>query len=164
VIWFASQTKIQSITDGTSKVYLIGEKYLDQNNYTTGFSGSGDEECLYSGFDDDFIRLASSGGYVGVTVATGGGISSKASASPYMYPPQQDGPQWSSAISQKPSNTQDDAFATYRFGSAHADGFNMAFCDGSVHTILYNIDPPVHAMLSNRNDGQTIDASMYMQQ
>ena len=39
----------------------------------------------------------------------------------------------------------------------------MAFCDGSVHIILYNIDPPVHAMLSNRLDGQTIDASQYVQ-
>ena len=56
-----------------------------------------------------------------------------------------------------------DAFNTFRFGSAHADGFNMAFCDGSVHIILYNIDPPVHAMLSNRLDGQTIDASQYVQ-
>ena len=50
------------ISDGTSKVYLFGEKYLDQFNYTTGANGSGDEANLYVGMDDDNIRLGSSGG------------------------------------------------------------------------------------------------------
>ena len=47
-----------------------------------------------------------------------------------------------------------DPFNGLRFGSAHSGGFNMAFCDGSVHSIIYEIDPQVHAMLSDRGDGQ----------
>ena len=46
-----------------------------------------------------------------------------------------------------------------RFGSAHANGFNMAFCDGSVQLISYQIDSAVHTLLSNRHDGKPINAS-----
>lgn len=47
---------------------------------------------------------------------------------------------------------------TDAFGSAHADGFNMVFCDGSVHMIEYNIDPVVHGHLANRSDGQPVSS------
>ena len=39
------------------------------------------------------------------------------------------------------------------FGSAHSGAFNMAMCDGSVHTISYDIDYKTHRWLSNRHDG-----------
>lgn len=38
------------------------------------------------------------------------------------------------------------------YGSAHYDGFNMAFSDGRVIMIGYDIDPIVHKSLSSRND------------
>jgi prepilin-type N-terminal cleavage/methylation domain-containing protein len=41
----------------------------------------------------------------------------------------------------------------YKFGSAHSSAFNMALCDGSVHSIAYDVDPVVHSRLSTRNGG-----------
>jgi prepilin-type N-terminal cleavage/methylation domain-containing protein/prepilin-type processing-associated H-X9-DG protein len=43
------------------------------------------------------------------------------------------------------------------FGSAHASGFNMAMCDGSVQSMSYLIDLDVHRHLCNRFDGMPID-------
>ena len=47
------------------------------------------------------------------------------------------------------------------FGSAHANGLHMAFCDGSVTMINYTININVHHCLGNRKDGLTIDAKAY---
>ncbi len=49
----------------------------------------------------------------------------------------------------------------FRWGSAHADMFNVAMCDGSMHAINYNIDPTVHRQLGSRNDGTTVDLSKF---
>ena len=48
------------------------------------------------------------------------------------------------------------------FGAAHPSGFNMAFCDGSVHLMNYSIDLESHRRLANRKDGQTIDGKQVL--
>lgn len=43
-----------------------------------------------------------------------------------------------------------------RFGSAHTDGLNMAYCDGSVRLVSYSIDTSTHRALGNRRDASAI--------
>jgi prepilin-type processing-associated H-X9-DG protein len=45
---------------------------------------------------------------------------------------------------------------TFSFGSAHAEGFQMAFADGSVRGVAYTIAPLTHRRLCNRSDGQVV--------
>lgn len=45
------------------------------------------------------------------------------------------------------------------FGSAHVGGLNMAFCDGSVHLVSYDVEYKVHRNLGHRSDGTPVGAS-----
>jgi prepilin-type N-terminal cleavage/methylation domain-containing protein len=40
------------------------------------------------------------------------------------------------------------------FGSAHRGGWNVAYADGMVRTVSFDIDATLHAQLSGRNDGK----------
>ena len=54
----------------------------------------------------------------------------------------------------KPTFNPTDATGRYRFGSAHPSAWHMVYCDGSVHSIGYDIDPQTHQNFARRNDGQ----------
>ena len=47
------------------------------------------------------------------------------------------------------------------FGSCHPGLWNVALCDGSVHTISLDIDPETHRRLGCRNDGKQIDGAIW---
>jgi prepilin-type N-terminal cleavage/methylation domain-containing protein/prepilin-type processing-associated H-X9-DG protein len=126
VVFLRSTIRMADIKDGTSNTYLVGEKYLDSDYYTTGNDG-GDDWSLYSGCQNDYGRTC----YYNSTTPS------------LSWTPQQD----------------TNVVNTQAFGSAHASGFNMAFCDGSVRNISYLIDAKVHSYLGNRKDGQSIDGS-----
>ena len=55
ILFDRSRVRLSEITDGTSNTWLVGEKYLDPNNYTTGIDLA-DNENLYVGFDNDNCR------------------------------------------------------------------------------------------------------------
>jgi prepilin-type processing-associated H-X9-DG protein len=160
VCWYRSRVGLK-FPDGTSNVYLFGEKYLDKNSYTSGNVGSGDEESVYRGMSPSNIRLAASAGIYTPNVAPAQS-DNRASApvdryGAFLYPPMQDGSTPPATESAMVAGATVDWFNSVRFGSAHDRSFNMAFCDGSVHGIAYDIDPRLHAMLSDRADGHTVD-------
>jgi prepilin-type N-terminal cleavage/methylation domain-containing protein/prepilin-type processing-associated H-X9-DG protein len=113
-----STIRSKDILDGTSNTAMIGEKYMDPNQYETG-EGSGDDQCIFTGHDRDNVGYTGNGGPL---------------------PPQIDTP------------GQHGSDNDYRFGSAHVGGFNLAFCDGSVQTIDYEIDPTVFRWYGGRDD------------
>ena len=52
-----SEVGIKNVPDGTSRTYLIGEKFLDPDDYETGLDGA-DNETWCTGFNNDNFRLA----------------------------------------------------------------------------------------------------------
>lgn len=52
-----SEVGMQNVTDGTSRTYLIGEKYLNPDEYDTG-KGGADNETWCTGFNNDNFRSA----------------------------------------------------------------------------------------------------------
>ncbi len=68
---------------------------------------------------------------------------------------------WTNASLPAPCQDTDGVWYAGIFGSAHASGFNMSFCDGSVRSMSYNIDLATHEYLGNREDGATIDGNKF---
>ena len=58
IIYSCSETKMGEVRDGTSNTYLIGEKYMQPENYE--INGSGDDMGVWIGADDDGNRTCSS--------------------------------------------------------------------------------------------------------
>jgi prepilin-type N-terminal cleavage/methylation domain-containing protein len=130
-----SEISIRRITDGTSKTYLIGEKYIPVAQYETG-RDDGDNETWCTGFNNDNFRAT-------------GRLKNNAIVEATPVPD-------STPTSEL---TDDDNAKTWlwRFGSAHSGGWQVAFCDGSVDTISYDIDWQVHRDLGNREDGNVVN-------
>jgi prepilin-type N-terminal cleavage/methylation domain-containing protein/prepilin-type processing-associated H-X9-DG protein len=132
VSYYRSEVTMAQITDGTANTYLVGEKYIRPEAYDGASASSqpgwslGENQSLYTGFEWDNHRVA----YHPDRTDPGAGVE--------YYQPRQDTPGYENAGV---------------FGSAHAAGFNMAMCDGSVHNISYDIDATVHRWLAHRFDG-----------
>jgi len=113
---------LNTFDDGFGKTYLVGEKMIDPSMYDNGLS-VGDNDSIYSGFSNDLHR------YTGLL----------GSSSPWL-PPIPDG------------NENIEPRGYVRFGSAHGDGFHMAYCDGAVKFIDFGVDPEVHFRAGHRRD------------
>jgi prepilin-type N-terminal cleavage/methylation domain-containing protein len=124
----ANEVQLGQITDGTTNTFLIGEKYINPNNYELN-DPPGDNLPMYVGFDADTVRNVSTQ----LTTSTS-----------FVFPdnillPRQDRPGLA---------------ATTSFGSAHAAGLLMSYCDGSVQLVSYDVDPAVYLNGAMRADGR----------
>ncbi len=127
VIFDRSQVPLATIRDGTTNTYLIGEKYLCPDYYEISGDGTNDQ-FLLMGADRDVLRWT-------------------------FYDPAD----LTKSDNAKPRQDRPSVANMWGFGSAHSGGFNMAFCDGSVHFIAYSIDRTIHKNLGSRNDGQVVE-------
>jgi prepilin-type N-terminal cleavage/methylation domain-containing protein/prepilin-type processing-associated H-X9-DG protein len=135
VTYQRSMVRLSQITDGTSKTALIGEKYLNPSRYDDG-SDLADDQNLFVGHDPDNIR------YTGQRHPTTGVA--------LAYLPLQDRAGYDTpALSLPPPAGSD---PEPHFGSVHSGGMNMAFCDGSVQTISYDIDADVYYRYGGRDE------------
>ncbi len=55
IVFGRSKIRPRQILDGQSKTYLVGEKFIDTQHYTSG-NDWGDNENLYAGFNNDNCR------------------------------------------------------------------------------------------------------------
>jgi type II secretory pathway pseudopilin PulG len=124
-----SKVSMRQVTDGLSNTYLIGERYIPRDDYETGLNAA-DNETWCTGFNNDNYR--STGWMVGKTYVAA--------------PPLND------------AQFVADEILLGRFGSAHVDFWSVAFCDGSVRSMSYQLDWQVHRDLGNRSDGNMCDA------
>ncbi len=136
VEYCGSLIKMADITDGTTNTYLVGEKYLNPDAYANG-SDPGDNESCWTGENQDMARWGAASYNPAVDP----------NANTSYFPPFPD--------------TPGSTLGGWYFGSAHANGVQMSFCDGSVQMISYTINPETHRRLCNRKDGQTIDGKAW---
>ena len=133
-----SLRKITDITDGTSNTMLIGEKYVDYNGAFDASLGSGagatagspcnDDQGWVDGWDNDTICAAYGG-----TIAAPGTLSDV-------------------EIPKQIRSDQNSDPCGFNFGSVH-ESLHVVFCDGSVHSVNYNIKPAVFYNICVINDG-----------
>ena len=133
VSFYRSEVRPAEVEDGMSNTYLCGEKFLapefyDDVNGTNQIGMMGDNQSAWAGYEWDNHRVA-------WNAASNWGQDA--------YQPRQDGADAGSA----------GAAGIFAFGSAHPDSLNMAYCDGSVRRISYDIDPQLHRQGANRLDG-----------
>lgn len=133
VSYYQSTVSIRQITDGTSHKYAVGEKFLYADKYYTG-EDLGDNDWLWTGWNNDLYRTA--GVNYQATPAPNGQTRSP-------VPPQRD-------MLSYQADTTTQKYEAYMWGSPHQAGFNMVYCDGSVHVLDYGIDLLLHRRMHNR--------------
>jgi hypothetical protein len=109
---------------------MVAEKYLMPAFYSTG-DGAADDQNIWCGIDPDVNRF------------TGG-----TDPSGQIFP--------GSRADLRPLRDRAGVDLYYTLGSAHAAVFNAAFCDVSVRSWPYDIDPVVFWMSGGRSDDDAV--------
>jgi prepilin-type processing-associated H-X9-DG protein len=151
VIYQRSSLGNGNVKDGTSRTYLIGEKFVDSKHTEDGLY-YGDQASLYAGMGPDNYRNTSvfPAAYTNTNGVDSTDPGSAAQAGTTTVP--------NAAM----VNDSVDTNGTYgcMFGSAHSGVVNFVFCDGATKSITVGIDPLTHRYLGERNDGKILDDAM----
>jgi prepilin-type N-terminal cleavage/methylation domain-containing protein len=140
--------RAKHVTDGLSRTYLVCEKTIQSDRYESGQDVGDWDGFLHCEYD--------------------GGFNDRECYRTADAPPEHD----ASSITEY---DQPPTFAIFHFnldkievchsclkiGSAHPSTWNAVFCDGSVHSISYNISLATHQALSTRAGGETPDEKEY---
>lgn len=118
-----STISIKDVADGMSQTYLLGEKHVPTEHHETG-QYYGDNETWCTGFNNDNYRRT--GRLYGGRIAESSPI---------------------------PDDSEDVPLPWGRFGSSHPSSWNVAFSDGGVRSLSYEIDWRIHRDHGNRQDG-----------
>ncbi|MCC7083996.1 MAG: DUF1559 domain-containing protein [Pirellulales bacterium] len=130
----AKGVKLSEISDGTSHTMFAGEKYLRPERYEDG-ADLGDNESAFVGYNGDIAR------WTGVAP----------SGTTYPIP--------NSYVLQPRQDRSGFDYDWRAFGSAHPGVMNAAFCDGSVQSVSFNVDPQVFIRIGSRRDGQSVSVN-----
>ncbi len=126
VIYERSEVPLRKVADGTSKTYYAGEKNINPQHYTTG-GNAADNETWNTGWNNDNYRI-------GKTSTNG------TRDNDYLVPMRDRiGLDWNNG-----------------FGGPHEGGVMMAYVDGHVELLAWDIDRDIHAWKCNRNDGRSV--------
>lgn len=130
IVFRRSRVRLRHVTDGLSRTYLIGEKYVDPALLEAG-TADDDDHCLYVGHERDVLRVG-------------------------LEPPYQDRPGFDPTTTNGKSGGPNKTPLPIAFGSAHSEACGMAMADGSVRQVEYGIAAAVHRSLASRHDGQVV--------
>jgi prepilin-type N-terminal cleavage/methylation domain-containing protein/prepilin-type processing-associated H-X9-DG protein len=139
VVFGRSEVNFRHIPDGTTNTYMVGEKYMSSDEYDSGLD-FGDNEPAFSGNNTDTLRVT---------------CNHRGPRGAMLLRPDQPGSSDDGLNGGK--NTNPGYGGELIFGSAHSSGLNMAFCDGSVSLINFEIDPEVHRARGHRADGVVVN-------
>lgn len=132
-----SEIKISQIVDGTSKTAMVGERYINADRYLDG-NDPRDDQNIFVAHDRDM------NGYTYFITQTDPRVR-------FQY-------RDAANVNAAPVQDRPGRELTYHFGSAHATGINMVFCDGSVTSIDYGVNPQIFCFMGGRDDEEAIAA------
>jgi hypothetical protein len=113
------RVRYRDVKDGLSKTYLIAEKAMSSNHYTSG-RDPGDNSSIFDCARGNCVRFAK-------------------------------------RVPVHDPADRENCWSCHSFGSAHPTSFNAVHCDGSVHSLTYEISFSTHAALASRAGSDRVE-------